>query len=151
MSGILARYRASIRLRRIARLEKRSPPAAAAGRRGHREPADRNAQVHIELISFLKELRRPAPSVAPPVAAAAHTPPATVAPVPCPARLRSAHDNRLQPRDGETSTDANNRTAQKVLAAVSLLMPDLAVQSVDSMSNGLTGLDQILSTSFLDH
>jgi len=38
-----------------------------------------------------------------------------------------------------------------VLAAVSLLMPDVAVQSVDSMSNGLTGLDQILSTSFLDH
>ena len=36
-----------------------------------------------------------------------------------------------------------------VLAAVSLLMPDVAVQSVDSMSNGLTGLDQILSTSFL--
>jgi len=38
-----------------------------------------------------------------------------------------------------------------VLAAVSLLMPDVAVQSVDSMSHGLTGLDQILSTSFLDH
>ena len=38
-----------------------------------------------------------------------------------------------------------------VLAAVSLLMPDVAVQSVDSMSNGLTGLDQILSASFLDH
>lgn len=37
-----------------------------------------------------------------------------------------------------------------VLAAVSSLMPDVAVQSVDSMSHGLTGLDQILSSSFLD-
>lgn len=38
-----------------------------------------------------------------------------------------------------------------LLAAVLLLLPDVAVQSADSMPHGLTGLDQILSSSFLRH
>ncbi|MBT9512069.1 MAG: hypothetical protein IV104_06960 [Acidovorax sp.] len=39
-----------------------------------------------------------------------------------------------------------------VLAAVALLMPDVAVQSVDSMLLLPTlGLDEILSTRFVDH
>ncbi len=37
-----------------------------------------------------------------------------------------------------------------VLAAVSLLMPDVTVQSVDSMSMLPTGLDQILPASFFE-
>ncbi|KRD23873.1 MULTISPECIES: hypothetical protein [Acidovorax] len=37
-----------------------------------------------------------------------------------------------------------------VLAAASLLMPDVTVQSVDSMSLLPSGLDQILPSSFLE-
>lgn len=37
-----------------------------------------------------------------------------------------------------------------VLAAASLLMPDVAVQSVDSMSLLPNGLDQILPTSLFE-
>ncbi|RYH00100.1 MAG: hypothetical protein EON58_01375 [Alphaproteobacteria bacterium] len=37
-----------------------------------------------------------------------------------------------------------------VLAAVSLLMPDVTVQSVDSMSMLPNGLDQILPASFFE-
>lgn len=37
-----------------------------------------------------------------------------------------------------------------VLAAASLLMPEVAVQSVDSMPLLPSGLDQILATSFVE-
>lgn len=38
-----------------------------------------------------------------------------------------------------------------VLAAVSVLMPDVAVQSVDSMLHLPAGLDEILSNGFVSH
>ncbi|KZT17197.1 hypothetical protein A1D30_06140 [Acidovorax sp. GW101-3H11] len=38
-----------------------------------------------------------------------------------------------------------------VLAAVTVLMPDVAVQSVDSMLHLPAGLDEILSSGFVSH